>query len=68
MKALYQGDQGNGYTICVDIMTGKNCRQVRLLIWKSFIGQSVYPVGGGDGVKRVYEEYRYFSQLRVLFY
>ena len=28
---------------------GKNCRQYSLLIWISFIGQFVYPVGDGDG-------------------
>ena len=32
--------------IYVDIMAGENCRQFRLLICTSFIGQFVYPVGG----------------------
>ena len=36
----------NGYRIYVDIMTGENCCQFRLLTWNSFIGQFVYPVGG----------------------
>ena len=33
----------NGYRIYVDIITGKKCRQFRLL---TFIGQFVHPVGG----------------------
>ena len=39
---------------------GLNCRQFRLLIYWSFIGQFVQPVGGGgDGVQR------YFIPLQV---
>ena len=39
---------------------GLNCRQLRLLIYWSFIGQFVQPVGGeGDGVQR------YFIPLQV---
>ena len=39
----------------MDIMTGKNCRQLSLLTSNSLIGQFVHPVGGkrrwgkGDG-------------------
>ena len=36
----------NGYRICVDIMTGGNYRQFRLLTRTSFIVQFVYTVGG----------------------
>ena len=35
----------NGFRIYVDIMTGKSCRQFRLIGPLSFIGQFVYPVG-----------------------
>ena len=35
----------NGYKIYLDIMTGENCRQYRL-ITGSLIGQFIYPVGG----------------------
>ena len=38
--------QDNGYKIYVDIITGENCRQFRLLTWTSLIGQFVYPVWG----------------------
>ena len=41
----------NGYKIYMDIMTGKNCRQFRLLtwtFWSTFV-QFVHPVEG-DGV------------------
>ena len=31
----------NGCRIYVDIMTGQNCRQFRLLTWTSFIGQPI---------------------------
>ena len=34
-----------GFRIYVDIMTGKSCRQFRLIGPLSFIGQFVYPVG-----------------------
>ena len=30
----------------MDIMTGGNCSQFRVLIWNSFIGQVVHPLGG----------------------
>ena len=57
----------NGYRVDVDIMTGKICRQFRLLKLPSLIGQIVHTVnrrrevgvkGGG----------RYFSQLQVSLY
>ena len=53
-----------GY-IYVDILTGENC-----LMWTSFIGQLVHPVGGrGWGKGGVFDgKYRYFSQLQVLLY
>ena len=35
--------------IYVDVMTGYICRQFRLLIHYSFIGQ-YFPVEGGDGI------------------
>ena len=38
----------------MDIMTGDNCRQFRLITWTLFIGQFVHPLGGeGIGEKRV---------------
>ena len=41
---------------------GKNCRQIRLLTWISFISQFIHLVEGkGMGVKVVD---RYFSQLQ----
>ena len=43
----------HGYRIYVDIMTGENCRQFRLLTWTSFIGQLVFHYARGDGVKWV---------------
>ena len=30
----------------VDIMTGENCREFKLLKWTSLIGQFAHPVGG----------------------
>ena len=35
----------NGYRIYVDIRTGENCCQFRLLTWTAFIGQFIDPVG-----------------------
>ena len=35
----------NGHRIFVDIMTGENLRQFRLLTWILLIGQFVPPVG-----------------------
>ena len=43
---------------------GKICRQFRLLIWASFIGQFVHQIG----VEGMGGGYRYFSQLRASFY
>ncbi len=37
----------NGYRIYVDIMTGKNCNQFRLLTWILFIGQFVHSLVKG---------------------
>ena len=40
----------NGYRIYLDIM--KICHKVSLLIWTTFIGQFVHPVGGeGTGLR-----------------
>ena len=50
------------YTIWIQ---GINCRQFKLLSWTSFIGQFVYPMGGGDLVKGLDREYRYFSPPRA---
>ena len=50
----------NGYSIYMDILKGKICRQFRLLIWNSIIGQFVHPVGGG-GVNCVAGGYSYFN-------
>ena len=40
---------GNRYRIYVDIMTGENCRQLRLLFTLSYIGQFVHSIRG-DGI------------------
>ena len=44
--------QDNGYRIDVDIITGENCLQFRLLTWTSLIVQFVYPACGGGWGKR----------------
>ena len=63
MKTLgYTGRYGcinTGYRIYLDIMTGENCRQFRLLTWTSFIVQFVQLLGG-EGMGS-----HYFSQLQV---
>ena len=47
-------------------MAEKNCRQFRLLIWNSYIGQFVHSVGWeGIGKGGGLGDYHYFSPLRV---
>ena len=59
----------NGYTIYVDIMTGENCLQFRLLTLIYFIGQFFLSISSeGYGVKWVDIGYRFFSQLQVSLY
>ena len=46
-KFVFVVTQWIGYRIYVDIITGGNCRQFRLLTWLSLIGPFFHPVGGG---------------------
>ena len=39
----------NGCRIYVDIMTGKNCCQSRLLTWSSLISEVIH-LAGGEGI------------------
>ena len=34
--------------MCMALMTGKNCRQLRLLIWNFLIGHFIHPVIGDE--------------------
>ena len=58
----------NGYRIC-GYNDGKICRQLRLLIWTSFIGQFVHPVGGNGmygGLDGRYSSWEYhFIRLHI---
>ena len=44
----------------MDILTGENFSSI-YLIWTSFIGQLIHPVGGAGWVKGVYERYRFLA-------
>ena len=50
----------------VDILTGENFRQFRLLQWTAFIGRFDHPVGGRGKGLRGWRRNRYFSKMEVL--
>ena len=63
----------NGCKIYMDIMTGKNCRQLRLLTWTSFIYQFVNPIkrrgeGGGMEVIVILASYKFHFLEYMIFW